>query len=158
VSGKALSAGSMKVEGFLRLTGFFESLAGVLVLEYAGSQQVPTECPALPTPCGGPTIDYGLYNTIGWALVVIGLIQIAASFYIGRNRKSKPDAVANTRPIKDQTPPTSSTSSPAKREEIRRLGVSHLPAAQPLQELRRLNPQRRDSGALIGLPPHVASG
>ena len=93
----------MKVERLLRVTGFLELLVGVLLVEYAGAASVLPSCPAVPG-CGGPRPDYGLYNTVGLVLVVIGLIQIAASFYVGRNRKLKPDAVANAGAIKDQTP------------------------------------------------------
>jgi hypothetical protein len=72
----------LKVKGFLRLTGFFEMLVGVLFVGYA--QTPPPLCPAVGLGSGcGPLPDYGLYNTVGWVLVVTGLIQIAASFYIG---------------------------------------------------------------------------
>jgi len=84
---------SLKVEGFLRLTGFFELLGGVLLIEYAGAQQTPSQCP-LAGGCGTP-IDYGLYNTVCLVLVVIGLIQIAASFYIARTHSPTQRAVAN---------------------------------------------------------------
>ena len=91
------------------MTGFFELLVGVLLVQYAQAASVMPQgpqCPAVPVvpPCGGPLPDYGLYDTVGLVLVVIGLIQIAASFYVGRNRKLKPDAVANAGAIKDQTP------------------------------------------------------
>jgi uncharacterized protein YjeT (DUF2065 family) len=75
----------LKVEGFLRLTGFIELIVGVLMILYAQSPLPSSSCP-VGAGCGGPLPDYGLYNTIGLVLVVIGLIQIAASFYIGRNR------------------------------------------------------------------------
>ena len=88
----------------MRLTGFLELLAGVLVL---GSEPPIPQCPV--SGCG-PPFNYGLYNTVGWVLIVIGLVQIAASFFIGRNRKSKPDVLANTGAIEDQTPPKSSFS------------------------------------------------
>jgi len=72
----------MKVEGFLRLTGFFEAFAGVLVLE----SEPPLPSLLCPVSGCGPPFDYGLYNTVGWALIVVGLIQIAASFYVARIR------------------------------------------------------------------------
>ena len=87
--------GILKVKGFLRLTGFFELLAGALLLEYGNALLTVPQCPALPH-CGGPLPNPGPYNTVGLVFVVVGLIQIAASFFIGRNRKLKPDAVANT--------------------------------------------------------------
>ena len=84
----------MKVEGFLRLTGFFELLVGVLLLEYANAASVLPQCP-VGAGCGGPLPDYSLYNTVGLVLVVIGLIQIAASFYIAHTRSPTQRAVAN---------------------------------------------------------------
>jgi hypothetical protein len=99
---------SSKVQGLLRLTGFFEAFAGVLLVEYAESHAVPSSCP-VAVSCG-PPFDYGLYNTAGWVLIVIGLIQIVASFFIGGNPKPKPDVVATAGAIKDQTPPASSSS------------------------------------------------
>ena len=83
----------MKVEGFLRVTGFIESFVGVLFIEYAGSHLVPSSCP-VTVSCGSP-FDYGLYNSVGWVLIVIGLIQIAASFYITRTHSPTQHAVAN---------------------------------------------------------------
>ena len=68
-------------------------VSGILLIEYAGAQQTPSQCP-LAGGCGTP-IDYGLYNTVGWVLVVIGLIQIAASFYIARTHSPTERAVAN---------------------------------------------------------------
>ena len=84
----------MKVERLLRVTGFLELLVGVLLVEYAGAASVLPSCPAVPG-CGGPRPDYGLYNTVGLVLVVIGLIQIAASFYIARTHSPTQRAVAN---------------------------------------------------------------
>ena len=78
--------GVLNVKQFLRVTGFFELLFGALLLEYGNALLRVPQCPAMRT-CGGPLPDPSLYNTVGLALVVIGLIQIAASFYIGRNRK-----------------------------------------------------------------------
>ena len=83
---------SLKVQGFLRVTGFIEMFVGVLFLEYAGSYPPPS-CP-VAVSCG-PPFDNGLYNSVGWVLIVIGLIQIAASFYIGRTRSPTQRAVAN---------------------------------------------------------------
>ena len=84
----------MKVEGFLRLTGFFESFVGALLVEYAQTP-APSSCPVVGSGCGGPLPDYGLYNTVGLILVVIGIIQIVASFYIARTHSSTQRAVAN---------------------------------------------------------------
>jgi hypothetical protein len=82
---------SLKVEGFLRLTGFFELIVGVLMILYAQSP-----VPSCPVGAGcGPLPDYGLYNTVGLVLVVIGLVQIAASFYIARTHSPTQRAVAN---------------------------------------------------------------
>lgn len=85
---------SLKVEGFLRLTGFFELLIGGLLLQYANALLSVHQCPAVPRSCG-PVPDPGPYNTVGLVLVVIGLIQIAASFYIARTHSPTQRAVAN---------------------------------------------------------------
>jgi len=85
----------LKVEGILRVTGFFELFVGVLLIVYAESHSYVLQCPAFTHPCGPPP-DVGLYNTIGLVLVLIGLIQIAASFYIARTHPPAQYAVANS--------------------------------------------------------------
>jgi hypothetical protein len=80
---------SLKVEGFLRPTGFFELLVGVLIRE---SEPPIPQCPG--SGCGVP-FDYGLYNTVSLVFVVIGLIQIAASFYIAHTHSPTQHAMAN---------------------------------------------------------------
>jgi hypothetical protein len=85
----------MKTESLLRVTGFFELLAGALLLEYGNALLRVPQCPAVPGRGCAPLPDPGLYNTVGLVLVVIGLIQIAASFYIARTHSPTQRAVAN---------------------------------------------------------------
>lgn len=73
----------MKVEGILRATGFFELIAGALLIVYAEGNSYALQCPAFTHPCG-PQLDVDLYNAVGLVLLLIGLIQIAASVYISR--------------------------------------------------------------------------
>jgi hypothetical protein len=87
--------GILKVHEFLKVTGFIELIVGVLLVGYAQAQSVIPQCPAVPG-CGGPSPDYGLYNAVGLVLVVIGLIQIAASFYMARTHSPTQHVVADS--------------------------------------------------------------
>ena len=66
----------------------------MLLVEYAQTQSHYYQMCEGPG-CGGLLPDYGLYNAVGLVLVAIGLIQIAASFYVARTLSPTQHAMVN---------------------------------------------------------------
>jgi len=82
----------MRVEGFLRLTGIAELIIGLFMVYYA-------LVPGLEPACSvwgcfvGPS--GAIYAGVGSLLVISGVAQIAASFYIGHGRSPTKKLAAN---------------------------------------------------------------
>lgn len=76
------------------MTGFILLILGAIMVLYGLSPNVPLGCPVGDCPPRPGNDLYNAYSVVGLVLVMTGLMEVGASWYIGRNHSQTHEVTA----------------------------------------------------------------